>query len=203
MQRGRIRPQASETRTLSWYARNAELYADRTRDVDVRAARDRFLRQVRPGGRILDAGCGSGRDAAAFLAAGFRVDAYDASAALVERASAGLGIAVPVLRHQEFERPNTYDGIFAFATLLHLSRAELPDVFARFHRALRQGGVLACSLKVGERDGPDADGRWHTYFTPGSFREFAARETPFRDLDLRIAPDALRPGLVWIDAHLR
>src|SRR3712207_7267921 len=51
---------------------------------------DRFLRRVRPGGRILDAGCGTGRDALAFVQRGFEVVAFDASAEMVDRKSTRL-----------------------------------------------------------------------------------------------------------------
>ena len=49
-----------------YYDQNAEEYAALTFNVDMSEIRSRFLRHVSPGGSILDAGCGSGRDTVAF-----------------------------------------------------------------------------------------------------------------------------------------
>jgi 2-polyprenyl-3-methyl-5-hydroxy-6-metoxy-1,4-benzoquinol methylase len=72
--------------------RHAEEFAARTRDLDMTAVYEEFLPLVLPGGHILDAGCGTGRDSAAFLQRGFKVTAFDASKALVEMAT---GLASP------------------------------------------------------------------------------------------------------------
>jgi ubiquinone/menaquinone biosynthesis C-methylase UbiE len=56
-----------------------------------------FLSRVRPGGHVLDAGCGSGRDALAFLRRGYHVTAIDASPAMAGLASSVIGLPVRVL----------------------------------------------------------------------------------------------------------
>ena len=73
--------------TLKYYATHAAAFADSTAGVDMEPIRTRFLRYLPAGGRILDLGCGSGRDTKAFLEKGFQVDAVDGSAELCERAS--------------------------------------------------------------------------------------------------------------------
>ncbi|MBR3158035.1 MAG: hypothetical protein IKF14_02915 [Atopobiaceae bacterium] len=61
--------------TLAYYAKNAEAFAASTSDVDLSSLRQRFAALIPPGGRVLDLGCGSGRDSRAFLDMGFRVTA--------------------------------------------------------------------------------------------------------------------------------
>ena len=61
--------------TINYYNLNAESFIAGTLNADISRARDLFLKYVKPGGRILDAGCGSGRDSLAFMAAGYEVDA--------------------------------------------------------------------------------------------------------------------------------
>jgi 2-polyprenyl-3-methyl-5-hydroxy-6-metoxy-1,4-benzoquinol methylase len=68
----------SATDTLGWYRTYAEEFAAQTDRVDLGPLYERFLCYVRPKGRILDAGCGAGRDAAAFAARGHEVVAFDA-----------------------------------------------------------------------------------------------------------------------------
>ena len=79
----------------AFYDQCAASYAAASHDMDLRPLYARFLPHVRPGGRILDAGCGSGRDALAFRQAGFRVEAFDASPQMARQAALLLGQDVP------------------------------------------------------------------------------------------------------------
>lgn len=84
-------PLEPSTATLAFYERCAEDYVAQTRHADMRALQEAFLARVAPGGRILDLGCGSGRDSKAFLARGYEVVAVDGAPALCARAAAYLG----------------------------------------------------------------------------------------------------------------
>jgi predicted TPR repeat methyltransferase len=114
--------------------------------------RERFLAHVPQGGHILDAGCGSGRDARAFTEAGFQVTAFDASAEMVTRATAYTGLDVTQMTFDDMAWVDEFDGIWACATLLHVPRDKLSSTFARFARALRRGGVWYLSVKHGTDD---------------------------------------------------
>lgn len=73
------------TDTLAYYDRHAVTFFGLTANVDMTALHERFLSHIPPGGYVLDAGCGSGRDAKAFLVSGYRVAAFDASPRLAGR----------------------------------------------------------------------------------------------------------------------
>ncbi|MBV5818772.1 DUF3427 domain-containing protein [Pseudomonas aeruginosa] len=136
--------------TYSYYEQNAEQFFADTVDVDMSALYARFLESIPAGGYILDAGCGSGRDAKAFATGGYRVAAFDASPALAELASKHLGQPVPVRRFAEVTELNLYDGVWACASLLHVPHAQMSDALTRLWQALKPGGVFYCSFKVGE-----------------------------------------------------
>src|SRR4051794_16074486 len=68
--------------TIDYYTKHAREYFNKTVDADLSDAHDRFLSLVRPGGRILDAGCGSGRDLRVFHERGFAAVGIDASGPL-------------------------------------------------------------------------------------------------------------------------
>ena len=57
--------------TLQYYNQHAKAYVDSTRDVEFSQTQDRFLHYLKPGARILDFGCGSGRDTKYFLDKGY------------------------------------------------------------------------------------------------------------------------------------
>jgi SAM-dependent methyltransferase len=109
----------------------------------------RFLAHLPQGGQILDAGCGSGRDALALRRLGYAVTAFEASPTLARLASDYCGLPVEVRRFQEVEWEDRFDGIWACASLLHVPLAELPEVLRRLGRALKSDGVLYASFKYG------------------------------------------------------
>lgn len=135
--------------TIEYYNQNAEAFYRDTVDLDISYLTHLFIERLPPGAHILDAGCGSGRDSLAFLRLGFRVTAMDASAELARRAEALLGQPVLVLRFQELDFEEAFDGIWANASLLHVPRAEIDDVLERLIRALKPGGILYVSFKQG------------------------------------------------------
>lgn len=76
-------------------------------------------------------------------------------------------------REMAFQQVNfnqAFDGIWACASLLHVPRAELVDALRRLRRALRPGGVLYVSLKIGAGETLEPDGRFFSYHTPAEFK---------------------------------
>ena len=135
--------------TIAYYENQAETFFAETVDVDMAPLYARFLARVPTGGRILDAGCGSGRDALAFRRLGYTVTAFEASPTLAQMASEHCGLLVEVRRFQEIDWEDRFDGIWACASLLHVPMAELPEVLGRLGRALKPDGVLYASFKYG------------------------------------------------------
>ncbi|WP_202882968.1 MULTISPECIES: class I SAM-dependent methyltransferase [Hyphomicrobiales] len=82
--------------TIGYYDQNATSFASQTADVDLTLLYDKFLRLVAPGGRILDAGCGVGRDALAFSQRGYDVVAFDGSEEMVRLTQERVGSYIPV-----------------------------------------------------------------------------------------------------------
>ena len=130
----------------------------------------RFLSTVPAGGRVLDAGCGSGRDAYAFKQLGFEVDAFDASAEMAKSASKLIGIDVQQNTFQEFKSEQVYDAIWAYASLLHVPYAELPLALNHLCAALKNGGTLFASFKLGDGEVTREDGRRFSMMTEERFR---------------------------------
>ena len=136
------------TRTVSHYEANAEAFWEGTRDHDVSQNRNALLSALpnRVPLRILDFGCGPGRDLKAFRELGHLALGLDACRPFVEMARAFSGCEV---LHQSFFQldipSEAFDGIFANASLFHAPRAVLPNLLQTLRAALVPAGVLFCS----------------------------------------------------------
>lgn len=182
-----------------YYQQNAQRFFDETVDVDMSAVYQPFLALLKPGARILDAGCGSGRDTKAFSELGYAVDAFDASAELAERAERLIGRPVEVMRFQELTAVEHYDGIWCCASLLHVPEKELPEVMALLANALKPGGVWYVSFKYGTGERVK-DGRRFTDMNEDRLRGIVSTLQGIRVKDIWTTGDR-RPDRddVWVN----
>lgn len=140
----------SPTDTICWYDHHAQEYAEQTRQVDLNGIRGRFLRHIPKYGEILDVGCGAGRDLRYFLEQGREAVGLDPSEKMAKLAAEYAGASVHQCRVQEFKPEKRFDGIWACASLVHVPRKELPDVFDQLSGWLRYRGALYTSFRMGE-----------------------------------------------------
>ena len=148
-------------KTKDYYDKNAQEFVDSTFMVDMHSLYQPFLNLLPDFGRILDLGCGSGRDALAFKNMGYQIEAMDYSAELVKQASDLTGIEVRLQSFYDLDEIDTYDGIWACASLLHCERHRLVDVLQRMIQSLKVNGVIYMSFKYGDQD-REKDGREFT-----------------------------------------
>lgn len=147
--------------SIAYYDAHGDEFFARSADVEKLPHLTRFMARMPPGGVVLEAGCGSGRDALALRQAGFAVTAFDGSATMVRLASRHTGLAVLHMTFDEMAWESAFDGVWACASLLHVAPADLPAVFGRIGCALKPGGVAFASFKLGQGR-RFANGRWFT-----------------------------------------
>lgn len=141
-------PSDRTRRTLADYDERADSFWIATRDHDVTQNRTALLDALgnRPGLRILDFGCGPGRDLIAFAALGHDVTGLDGSAELARLARDHSGREVLAQNFLALDLGRErFDGVFANASLFHVPSADLPRVLAEIRESLTPGGVLFCS----------------------------------------------------------
>ena len=138
--------------TLRYYEKNAHTFIQDTIDKDMSLQYEPFEHYLRADAHILDAGCGSGRDSRYFKNKSYQVTAFDASKEMCKSASGLLGQEVFTLRFEEIVFENRFDAIWASASLLHVSKKEMPGVMNRLALALKTGGILYASFKYGDKE---------------------------------------------------
>ena len=146
-------------KTRDFYNENASSFFEGTVGADMSENYKVFLERLPQGAHILDAGCGSGRDSLAFKEMGYQVTAIDASEELCKLAAEYIGQEVRHIRFEELDYENTFDGIWACASLLHVPSVELPQVIEKLAKALKKDGVMYASFKYGEFEG-ERSGRY-------------------------------------------
>jgi|GEM_PF-152253 len=168
------------TETIATYDRIAATYAARTWDADLEAHRQAFAKAIvgaAPASRfrILDAGCGPGRDARWFQERGFQVTAVDRSPGMLDEArrrAPGVDFRQADLRQLEFS-PDYFDGVWASASLLHLLRGDVAAVLDSFNHLLGHG-YLFLSIQSGQ--GEEVRARGYGADNPRRFTYFSRTE---------------------------
>jgi SAM-dependent methyltransferase len=142
--------------TLEHYERSALSFWEATRTHDVSQNITALLQHLRsaPPCKILDLGCGPGRDLIHFRSLGHEAVGLDGAPSFVRLAQQHSGCEVLHQNLLQLDLPDQhFDGVFANAVLFHVPSQELPRVLSELHRTLTPGGVLFCS----NPHGPDRE----------------------------------------------
>ncbi len=193
------------SKTIEYYEVNALAYAEQTRDVDMHHVYSAFLPLIPKEGKILDVGCGAGRDLRYFRNHGYEAEGIEPASNLAEIAGKYSGAPVQNLRVEQLDVREQYDGIWASASLLHVPREVLPDTLRRLILALKPRGVLYVCFKKGLADRVADDGRLFNDQTCRSLTDIVAAFANAEVLRCWESPDQLgsRDSLMWTNMLLR
>ena len=165
---------------IAIYKDHAQDFVKGTLSADMSEARQHFLQCLPESARILDFGCGSGRDTKAFLDLGYQVDACDGSEELCH------------MFFQDLNETDVYDGIWACASILHLPKEELAAVLRKIADALKKKGMLYTSFKYGDFEGMRG-GRYFANYTEDTVKVLFDSVPTLQITELWITGD-VRPG---------
>ncbi len=180
-------------KTLEHYNERAAEFWTGTRDHDVKQNIAALLRHLAaaPPLRILDFGCGPGRDLAAFRALGHEPIGVEGSPIFAAMAREYSGCEVWEQNFLELKLPpGHFQGIFANASLFHVPRQVLPRVLGELHAALQADGVLFTSNPRGNNEEGWNRGRYGVYHDLESWRAFVCA-AGFVELEHYFRPDGL------------
>ncbi|MFT7531122.1 MAG: SAM-dependent methyltransferase [Gammaproteobacteria bacterium] len=181
-----------ESLTIGHYDNNASAFFAGTIDHDVSQNYSKFFASLDSSRRlnILDFGCGPGRDLKYFSELGHNVTGLDGSLKFCEIARQYSGCNV---LHQSFLKltlpPQTFDGIFANASLFHIPAAKLISVLATLHEALQAKGILFMSNPRGNSEGWSGQ-RYGNYMELNDIQQYLA-VSGFTILDFYYRPSGV------------
>ena len=191
-------------KTIEYYNKNAEKYYDDTVNADMSYFRNKFLSYVKPGGIILDLGCGTGRDSKAFLDLGYKVVAMDGASELCKMATKLIGQEVICSTFEEFEPKEKYDGIWACASLLHIDKNSIKEVVKKLLPYMNDNCIIYMSYKYGDHDGERND-RYFVDLTEESvselFKELKNLTKVFEEVTTDVRPG--RGEEKWLNEYYK
>ena len=187
--------------TLAHYNRSAENFRLGTIEHDVTQNIAALLRHIeaQPPFTLLDFGCGPGRDLKAFAQLGHRPIGLEGAERFVTMAREHSGCEVWQQDFLALDLPSeTFDGIFANATLFHVPTSELPRVLSELRATLRPGGVLFSSNPRGENQEGWNRGRYGAYHDWSTWRRYLV-DAGFLELEHYYRPPGLpREQQPWL-----
>lgn len=180
----------------------AAAYADRWFDLRLADSMARFTALLPPGARVLDVGCGPGRDVAWLTEQGFRAVGLDVARAMLLQGRA-RGVTAPLvqadMRHLPFA-DGSFQGIWACASLLHIPHRQVAGVLRELRRVLN--GHIYLSVKRGAGSAWVADESGHrrlfVYHRPAALRRLVER-CGFQVLRCRESSDLAGRRRPWIE----
>jgi len=156
--------------TLEYYNNNAKLYCEQTLVGNLQENYNKFLKYLSQGDYILDYGCGSGRDSKYFMEKGYKVKAIDGSIEMCRLASKYINQEVNCMKFEDLNDINTYDGIWACSSILHIEKENLPNTLIKMIKALKDNGIIYTSFKIGT--GYEIkEGKYYNYLTKNEMVE--------------------------------
>lgn len=194
----------SADKTIDFYNTQAKQYVLETLDLNISNIRNHFLEFIPKSSHILDLGCGSGRDSRYFLDHGYSVTAIDASYELAKLASQFTGLTVRHLSFYELDYNERFDGIWACASLLHCTKAEIDSVLQKITKSLKSNGVVYMSFKLGTDERIDERGRFFNDYNEADMSKILLEHSDLHILEIFTESKPLRNGFQdWLNVFCK
>ncbi len=185
-------------KTQAYYEQEAKAFFDATVTIDPTPILTPLAEALVPGARVLDIGCGSGRDLLWLKNRGFVPHGLEPSPALAKLAEKHSGCPVTtgdIITTDHFNE--SWDGILISGVLVHFPHNTIPDILSRITNALAPGGRLYVSVKEGYGLATDNDNRDFYYWQDDTFQA-VARNAGLHLLEMTRSASARGNADVWL-----
>jgi SAM-dependent methyltransferase len=190
--------------TLKYYEDTYREYDKFSSSIDMGEQWKSFESILPPGGRILDLGCGTGRDIKHFLEMGFTVDGVEPSIAMANCARLKTGAKIFDLAAEQIAFAEEYDGIWACASLMHMRKPAFFHTLPKIVSSLKPGGHFYFSLKQGVGEARNADGRLVSFYEIDEIKGLFSRVANTQIVNQWVSKDlAGRSETQWLNTMVR
>ncbi len=194
--------------TLEYYKLNFQELTKRYESVNLDNIHQQLLRCFSGSKKLLELGCGSGRDASFMMREGFDLTATDGCIEMLNAAENYhpelKGRLNLLLLPKGLDRftPLSFDGVYAVATLMHLLPEDIICTVKKVFSLLKPGGIFffsVCLEREGiDKNGYDADGRLFI-LRDQSWWHDSCKDAGFLIQNSEILSDAMtRSGIKWL-----
>lgn len=141
---------SNNVNSINYYNNNAQIFYERTINSGMSSNYEKFTPLLKPSAKILDAGCGVGRDTRFFESLGYKVTAFDGSEEMIKLANQIISEPAKLMLFKDMKFCEEFDGVWAAASLIHVPNEELEEAILSIHKALKPDGVFFATFKHGE-----------------------------------------------------
>lgn len=189
------------SKTIDYYNQNAKKYCKNTINVSMQNIYDKFESYLQPGARVLDLGCGSGRDSKYYLSKGYDVVSIDGAIEICHLAEQYIGKSVHNVTFDNLDYSNEFDAIWASASLLHVDRKQLLSVLGNVFRALKTDGIVYASWKYGNEE-KKVEGRYYLDMNEKEILRVLESFT-VEILNIWVSQDCMMRDNFWLNVIIR
>ena len=192
--------------TLSYYENSSSILVSRYESANVSSIQKLLLQTFEDKNRLLEIGCGSGRDASFMYKNGFDIIAIDGSENMIKEAKKihpeiSNFLHIKVLPH-ELNFETKFDGIYSIATLMHLSFEDIKLTLSKIYHLLKPDGKFLMSVSLFRDDinksGFDDKGRFFLVLPQNRWIRLC-EEVGFKIENMKTNKDGLnRIGIEWL-----
>ena len=189
----------------AFYNNNADNYFEKTKNIDMYEAYNKFLQYIPAGGHILDVGCGSGRDLRYFKNNNYVPEGLDISKSICKIAEKYSGCKVYndnilTINSSDFDK---YDGVWACASLLHIKYTQLPLALDKISNLLNSNGYVYLSFKHGNKEYKNNKNLQYTDMSSVKMIVLLAKYKTFKIIEEFYTSDGLAREKDWYNVILQ